>query len=258
MRVWLFNLWFYAFTFVCAGLLWVGCFVLPQTAVRAFIAWWSRRVVGAVRLILRGDPQVLGLERLPPGGPRIIAAKHQSELDAIMLFGLFPHCGAVVMKELENYPFIGRIIAKLELIAVSVKEGPQGRSQAVVQGAAAVLAQGRPVLIYPEATLMSLGARERYRSGVWRIYAASGQPVTPVAQSLGAIWPRREWRKRVGRTGAIAFLDPIQPGLDQAEFMAQLEARIEDATMSLIRAHADGADLAAAEDRFARRAANED
>lgn len=258
MRVAIFNAWFYAFTFLCAGLLWLGCLALPQSAVRAFIAWWSRRVVGAVRLILRGDPQALGLDGLPEGGPRIIAAKHQSELDAIMLFGLFPHCGAVVMQELENYPFIGRIIRKLDLVLVSVKEGPQGRSEAVVQGAAAVLAQGRPVLIYPEATLMSLGARERYRSGVWRIYAASGQPVTPVAQSLGAIWPRREWGKRVGRTGAVEFLEPIPPGLAQAEFMALLEDRIEDATIALIRAHADGADLTAAEDRFARRAPNED
>ena len=40
--------------------------------------------------------------------------------------------------------------------------------------------------------------------------------------------------------------------------MAALESRIETATMALIRLHADAADLAAAEDRFARGAANED
>jgi 1-acyl-sn-glycerol-3-phosphate acyltransferase len=226
--------------------------------VRAVLAWWARRVQGLVRLMLGGRIEVRGRERLPEGGPQLLVAKHQSELDAILLFSLFPDVTAVVMQELERYPFVGGIIRALDMIAVSVDSGPQGRTAAVTAGAEKALAEGRPVLIYPEGTLMSLGAKERYRTGAWRIYAATGATVTPVAQSLGAIWPRREWRKRIGRTGAIAFLDPIAPGLDQESFMAEIERRIETETMALIREHADGADLAAAEDRFARGAANED
>lgn len=258
MRVLVFNLTFYAFTFCVALVCWLCALVGQPRAVRAILGWWGRRVRGLVETVLGARVLVLGRQRLPPGGAQLIVAKHQSELDAIMMFALFPDMGAVVMKELEKYPFVGRILASLDMISVSVDNGPQGRTAAVVSGAARLLAQGRPVLIYPEGTLMSLGARERYRSGAWRIHAASGAVVTPVALSLGAIWPRREWRKRTGRTGALEFLDPIAPGLDEAAFMATLESRVETATMALIRQHADGADLAAAEARFARGAANED
>ncbi len=258
MRSLAFNLFFYAFTFVIALLCWFCALIGQPRAVRAVLGWWGRRVRGAVEILLSARVLVLGPERLPPGGPRLIVSKHQSELDAILFFALFPSMGAVVMKELERYPFVGRILASLDMIAVAVDSGPQGRTAAVVAGATRLLAQGRPVLIYPEGTLMSLGAKERYRTGAWRIYAASGVAVTPVALSLGAIWPRREWEKRTGRTGALAFLDPIEPGLEEAAFMRTLESRIETATMDLIRQHADGQDRAAAEDRFARGAANED
>lgn len=257
MRSLAFNIAFYAFSFLCALAAWVPARLGRPAAVRAILRWWSRRVVDLVRLILGARIEVRGRERLPPGGPQLIVAKHQSELDAILLFSLFPDFGAVVMQELERYPFVGPILSSMEMIAVAVDAGPQGRTAAVVSGATRVLAQGRPVLIYPEGTLMSLGAKERYRTGAARIYAAAGCAVTPVALSLGAVWPRREWRKRPGRTGALEFLDPIPPGLDEAAFMAEVESRIESATMRLIREHAAPEDLAAAEDRFARGAANE-
>lgn len=251
MRVLLFNLWFYAVAFLVAMAAWGPAKLGRQAAVRAIIAWWTRRVLGAVRVILGGRVEVRGLERLPPGGPQLLVAKHQSELDAILLFSLFPDFRAVVMQELERYPFVGPIIRTLDFIAVSVDNGPQGRTQAVIDGALEALEAGRPVLIYPEATLMRLGAKERYKSGAGRIYAAAGCAATPVALSLGAIWPRRDWEKRVGRAGALEFLDPVPPGLDQETFMREIEDRIETATMRLIREHADGDDLAAAERRFA-------
>ena len=251
MRSLLFNLLFYPLSFLSAMAAWAAARTIGGAGVRAVVAWWTLRVRALVRLVLGGTIELRGRARLPEGGAQLIVAKHQSELDAILLFSLFPNLCAVVMRELERYPFVGVIIRALDMIAVSVDNGPQGRTAAVVAGATKALQEGRPVLIYPEGTLMSLGARERYRAGAWRIYAAAGATVTPVALSVGAIWPRREWRKRAGRRGALEFLDPIEPGLDQETFMALLEERIETASMALIREHADGADLAAAERRYA-------
>jgi 1-acyl-sn-glycerol-3-phosphate acyltransferase len=258
MRSLVFNLLFYPLTFLAAFAAWVAARVRGRDAVRAVVSWWTRRVLGLIGLVLGGRVEVRGRERLPPGGAQLLVSKHQSELDAIMMFHLFPHFRAVVMQELARYPFVGPIVTALDYITVAVDGGPQGRTAQVVAGAAQALAEGRPVLIYPEGTLMSLGARERYRTGAWRIYAATGATVTPVAQSVGAIWPRREWRKRPGRAGAVEFLDPLPPGLDEATFMAEIERRIETATMRLIREHAAPDDLARAEDRHARGVANED
>lgn len=254
----MFNLWFYGFTFLCALAAWALARLGRRRALRRLTAWWARRVLNAVRRILRGRVEARGLERLPRDGPLLLVAKHQSELDAILLLSLFPDMGAVAMQELERYPFVGAIVRGMGLVTVSVERGPQGRTAEVVAGARAVMAEGRPMLIYPEGRLMSLGARDRYRAGAWRIYAETGARAVPVAQSLGAIWPRRERVKRVGRTGAVEFLDPMKPGLTQEAFMAELERRIEAASMVLIREHADGPDLAAAEDRHARRAGNDD
>jgi 1-acyl-sn-glycerol-3-phosphate acyltransferase len=258
MRSLAFNLAFYPLSLLSAFAAWIAARTGGGPAVRAVIAWWTRRVRDLVGLVLDGRIEVRGRERLPPGGAQLLVSKHQSELDAIMMFSLFPGFTAVVMQELERYPFVGAIVTALDFIAVAVDGGPQGRTTAVVEGARRALANGRPVLIYPEGTLMSLGAKERYRTGVWRIYAATGATVTPVAQSVGAIWPRREWVKRVGRTGAVEFLEPIPAGLDEPTFMALLERRIESATMALIREHAAPDDLAKAEARHARGAANED
>ncbi|MEL6774844.1 MAG: 1-acyl-sn-glycerol-3-phosphate acyltransferase, partial [Pseudomonadota bacterium] len=111
--------------------------------------------------------------------------------------------------------------------------------------------QGRPMIIYPEGTLMSLGDKERYRRGVGHLYTRLNPVVVPIATSAGVIWPRREWNKHTGQTGAMEFLEPIQPGLDFETFMATIETRIEEGTMRLIREHAKGDVLAAAEARHA-------
>lgn len=256
-RVVTFNLIFYAFTVVMAVTIMASCYVAKASTVRYLIGWWARRVQWLVRNILGGRIEVRGAERLPPR-PYIIAPKHQSELDVVVIFERHTDCTAVAMKELADLPFIGPICRKLELIIVSVEGGPQGKTAETRAGAKLAAERGQTILIYPEGELMSLGAKERYRSGVWHIQEATGLPVVPIAQSLGAIWPRREWSKRVGATGAIEYLEPIPPGLEKDELLARLEREIETASMALIREHAHPGDLTRAEDRFARGARNED
>ena len=90
------------------------------------------------------------------------------------------------------------------------------------------------------------------------IYQAMGVDAVLVASSLGVIWPRREWRKYAHQSAAIEVLPCVAPGLELDAFMAEVEERIETATMRLIREHAKAEVLAAAEDRHARGVANED
>ena len=255
LRVTVFNLVFYAATFVWAMYIAAACFVVSGDSIRAKIARWGRWTQWWVRVGLGGKIEIRGEENIPDG-PYIVAPKHQSELDVPVIFSRHSGCGAVVMKELGDLPFLGRLIRKLDLIQVSVEGGPQGMTDMIKEGAKRVADQGRQILIYPEGELMALGARERYKAGVYHIHSATGLPVVPVAQSLGAIWPKREWGKKPGHTGAIQYLEPIPAGLEKDEFLALLEERVENATMALIRDHATGEELALAEDRFARKANN--
>lgn len=256
LRVAIFNIVFYAVTFVWAMIIAGATYFAGQDRIRAMIASWCRWTQWWVRFWLGAKIEKLGRENLPEG-PYVIAPKHQSELDVAVIFGEHSNCGAVVMKELADLPFLGALIRKLDLIAVSVEHGPQGLTEMIRDGARRVAAQGRPILIYPEGELMALGAKARYRTGVFNIYDAAQIPVVPVAQSLGAIWPKREWGKKPGRTGAIRYLEPIPPGLGLEEFMARMEAAVETESMALARLHAGPEELAAAEDRYARKAGNE-
>src|SRR5260370_38397128 len=78
-----------------------------------------------------------------------------------------------------------------------------------------------------------------YQRGVAALYQALALPVVPAAVNSGLYWGRRRFVKRPGRI-ALAFLEPIPPGLPRREMMAELEARIEAATAVLEREAADG------------------
>lgn len=258
LRVTVFNLIFYAFTFCIALALYALAKLSTQAAMQRLIKRWGTGVLWLLRVILDSRVEVRGMERLPEGGPRLLVAKHQSELDVVMLAVLFPNTSAVAMAELKKYPFFGPILTKLGVVLVAIDAGPQGRTQQVIDGAREIVAAGRPMIIYPEGELMKLGAKERYKRGAGHIYSALDVPAVPIAVSLGTIWPRREWTKTVGARAIYEVLEPIEPGLPMERFMAEVEGRIETATMALIRETASPEQLAAAEDRHARGVNNHD
>jgi len=258
MRSLLFNLFFYGFTALLAPVAWAVAKLGSRDRLQRLIRFWGKTVIRGIELILNSRVEMRGIENLPDGGSWLLVCKHQSELDAVLLASILPHSGAVAMQELEKYPLFGPILRRLGLVLVPVSGPRANRTAQVVQGAQRVLAEGRPMVIFPEGTLMSLGARERYRKGIGHMYEAMDRPAVLVASSLGVIWPRREWVKHAGKTAAIEVLEPVPPGMALEPFMALVEERIEAATMRLIREHASGAILAAAEDRHARGIANED
>jgi len=129
---------------------------------------------------------------------------------------------------------IGRVVSMLGHIKVTVEGARQNQLPEVLEGARRVHDEGRPILIYPEGTLMRPGKKMRYRAGAWHIYNELGVPAVPVAKSLSLAWPRRDWRKFPARC-AMEFLEPIPPGLGKQEFMQLVEDRIELGSNALIR-----------------------
>lgn len=257
IRIFLFNILFFALTFAiaCAAAFvslfrWTG-------GLRWLLRRWGRMVYWLAVIVLGARIEIRGLENLPANGrPPIIASKHQSELDVIFPLYMWSDLAAVAMRELDNYPLVGRIVTALDYIKVTTEGPRQNQLPEVIEGSRRAHAQGRPILIYPEGELMNIGARERYKSGVFHIYDAIQQPVTPVALSCGLVWPKRDWRKFIGQRCVVEFLPPIPPGMDKETFMPLIEETIENATMALLREHAPPERLARAEQRFLERANN--
>lgn len=239
MRALLFNLTFYTTTLFMAALS-VPVSALGGTrAIRWLFHKWSSATVWLVRHVLGARVELRGLEHVTgENRPALLISKHQSELDIALMGSIFPDYGAIAMRELDNYPLVGGIVRKLGHIKVSVEDKARNQLPEVLEGSRRVHAEGRPILIYPEGTLMLPGRKLRYRGGAWHIYNELNIPATPVALSLGLAWPRRDWKKYPA-TCAMAFLEPIPPGLAKAEFMVLLEERIETASNAMIKEHAD-------------------
>ena len=257
MRSALFNIAFVTSTAVIALTAYIASFFASAKTVSKWLRVWGNYCQWLARTILGATIEIRGTEHLPTDQPHLIAAKHQSELDVLVTTSLYPNMSTVAMKTLVKTPFFGRIMRKLGFITVDLSI-LHSRTEQVIEGARKAFNKNRPIVIYPEGTLMALGAKERYRTGIWYIYNDLNVKVTPVAMSLGVIWPRRDKVKYLNQTGAYEFLPAIEPGLDKETFMALLEETIETNTMRLIEEHASGDILTAAQDRFARGVGNED
>ena len=250
IRSTIFNIVFYTFTFLIAMTCWIVAKVSTRIAMWHVLRFWGRSVLFLLRVFLGAKVEVRGQEHLKAGTPQLIVSKHQSELDIVMLAGAMWDVTAIAMKELEKLPFFGTILRKLECVIVAVDAGPQGRTIQAIEGATRIRDAGRGLVVYPEGELMKLGARERYKNGVGRIYEATNQEAVPVAVSLGVIWPQRRWRKNAGTKAIMEFMEPIPAGLPFEEFMSEMEHRIETRTWELIQETAPPEMLTEARERY--------
>lgn len=227
-----FNAYFYVGTLLVAI---VGIVLVPiptPVLLRGLLFHWARAVVWGMRWVGGMKIEYRGLEHLPANGPALLANKHHSESDGILLAARIRGIAFVAMQELFRYPLIGAILYRLQMIRVDTCGGGREREN-LAQFAKRACDSGRHIAIYPEGNLMAPGERERYRSGIYYLYRDLGLPVTPVATSVGLLWNRRDWRKRAGRA-AIEFLPAIETGLDKDSFMRRLEDAIESASDRLI------------------------
>ncbi|MEL6791050.1 MAG: lysophospholipid acyltransferase family protein [Pseudomonadota bacterium] len=184
------------------------------------------RVLAGVRITFQGRENI-------PGGPLIIAAKHQSWGDGIAMFSQFFDLAFVTGDHLERMPLLGTILRKMGAIVVDNCGGAYARAKLVDEELAGARAKNRRILIYPEGHLSRVGMHHRYRKGVFHMYKAYEKPVIPVATNLGLFWPQQSWRLTPGMA-TVSFLEPIAPGLDKAAFMKTLQARIEAASLALL------------------------
>ena len=227
-----FNVYFYTLT-VLAALLGILLVPIPTPVLlRGLLHRYARAVMWGMRWIGGMKVEVRGREHLPAKGPVLLANKHHSEVDGIILAAQIPGIAFVAMQELFSYPLIGAILYRLQMIRVDTCGGGKERER-LSQFAKRAHDSGRHIAIYPEGNLMAPGERERYRSGIYYLYRDLDLPVTPVATSVGLLWNRRDWRKQAGRA-AIEFLPPIPTGLDKRTFMRRLEDTIETASDRLI------------------------
>lgn len=188
------------------------------TAMHSYCAWviFTARLLCGLRCEVRGTP---------PTGEAIIAAKHQSFLDIILIFNAVPAGKFIMKRELIYAPFLGQYALKIG--CVPVNRGKRGaaiiRMKADVAAGAAEPGQ---LIIYPQGTRVDPGVSMPYKVGAGLLYEQLGQPCVPVATNVGLFWPKLGILRKPG-LAVVEFLPPIAPGLKVQDFMARLEAEVE-------------------------------
>ena len=196
-----------------------------------FGTFWARGVFALLRVIIGLGYEVRGRQHLPTG-PCIVAMKHQSAWDTLAATILFPDCAAVIKRELGWLPFYGWYVVKAG--SITVDRGAASRAlRRMVKRAERVVAERRTIVIFPQGTRTAVGAKKPYLPGIAALYQQLELPVVPVAVNSGLFWGRRHFMRRPG-TVLVEILPPILPGKPRAEFMGELERRIETATDALV------------------------
>lgn len=220
----------------------IGTIALPvllttRPLTMRFGRFWASSVLVLLKAIVGLDHEIRGLDRIPRDGC-IIAMKHQSAWDTLILPVVLDDPAIVLKRELLFVPFFGWYSARAGIIAIDRKAGA-GALRRMLAKAGPVAAARRPIVIFPEGTRVASGERRPYHPGVAALYQALALPLVPAAVNSGLYWGRRNFIKRPGRI-VLEFLDPIPPGWPRDRLMTELERRIETTTAALLREGVSG------------------
>ncbi|MEO1038331.1 MAG: lysophospholipid acyltransferase family protein [Pseudomonadota bacterium] len=181
--------------------------------------------------------RVEGMDKVEAAGGAILAAKHQSYGDGISLVSRRADLAYVIGDHMLRFPLVGSILKSTEAVVVDNVAGRRANAVSGFgfhAGCDRLRADQRDVLIFPEGGMSAVGRKQRYRRGVYKLYAELDRPVFPVATNLGLYWPEMEWVLHPGEA-RVEILDPIEPGLDPSSFMRRLEDAIETRTHELVQ-----------------------
>lgn len=180
-----------------------------------YIMWSARWMIG-LHCEVRGTP---------PTGEVMIAAKHQSFLDVLMIYGAVPR-GKFIMKDILKYaPVVGQF--GLRVGCIPVKRGQRGQAvKKMINDVKLGRIQPGQLIIYSQGTRIAPGVKAPYKIGTGALYKNMDQPCVPVATNVGVFWPKRGIYRAPG-VAVVEFLPPIMPGMPVPEFMAKLEHDVE-------------------------------
>ena len=189
-----------------------------RTCCKTYSRWvfWTARWMVGIRCEVRGTP---------PQGEVLVAAKHQSFLDIMMIFTALPQAKFIMKKEILWTPVVGQY-AKL-LGCVAVDRGKRGAAiDKMVKDVQAGRAEAGQLIIYSQGTRVPPGVKMPYKVGTGVLYEQLGQPCAPVATNVGVLWPKRGILRKPG-VAVVEFLPVMPPGLPREKFMKRLEADVE-------------------------------
>lgn len=168
-----------------------------------------------------------------PEGDYIVAAKHFSYIDVLILVSYCKSVNFVLKKELRSMPIIGWYMELMGLTYVDRSNYKQSLRSMAAAAKNKINSKLGKLIVFPEGQRVGVGDAADYKSGIFLMYRTANKPIVPVALNSGLFWSK----DNVIRPGEIlvSILPAIEPGLSRDVFMATLENSIETQTKKLLQ-----------------------
>ncbi|APG61506.1 1-acyl-sn-glycerol-3-phosphate acyltransferase [Sphingorhabdus lutea] len=187
---------------------------------------WSKYHLFIVRWILGIKLVVKG--QLTPG-PVLYVVKHESMFETVDTLRFFDWPAVIAKKELFAIPLWGRAARSYGMIEAD-REGGAKALRRMMEAAKAAIAQGRPIILFPEGTRVKTGEMPPLQSGFAGLYKMLKLPVVPIALDSGKLMPRTgPWS-----SGVLTYhiCEMIPAGLPREEAEARVYAAINHFNIS--------------------------
>jgi 1-acyl-sn-glycerol-3-phosphate acyltransferase len=171
--------------------------------------------------------RVEGRQHLPWRGPAVLVANHASLIDILVLFDLYRPFKWVAKDSTFRLPFLGWNMRLNDYVPIV-----RGQKESVLRMLAHCerhLANGMPVLIFPEGTRTPDGHLLPFKDGAFQLAKQFGYPLIPIAvHGTGSVLPKHGLVLREPMRARVTVLHPLDPSA-----FASLEA-LKEATRSAI------------------------
>jgi len=221
IRNFLFSLFFFT------GIIFISLVFLPAIFLPKKLVLLGGKIMGywtsfCLQFFLLTKIVIKGKENIIENKKFFIASSHQSMFETFFLQTIFNSPVLILKKELLMIPIFGWYLRKIG--SISIKRNKVSKENLGFFGDVSkqINSSDRPLIIFPQGTRLSPEDRTPFKKGSSRIYEELKISCQPIAINSGNTWPKKG-TKKINTILTISILKSIEPGLEKAIFLKELE-----------------------------------
>ena len=224
IRNFLFSLFFFT-GIIVISLIFLPAIFLPKKIVLIggkIMGYWTSfclQIFLSTKIIVKGKENIIKDKKF------FIAASHQSMFETFFLQTIFNSPVFILKKELLMIPVFGWYLKKIGSISIKRNKVSKDNLNFFDDISKQINLSNRPLIIFPQGTRLLPDDRTPFKKGSSRIYEELKISCQPIAINSGNTWPKKGLKK-INTILTISILKPIEPGLEKATFLKELESAI--------------------------------